>query len=634
MAVTYGFYNSLNHDRVYNAEQMSAIFDGIITDGVFDNYGEIFATVPAASDLQVIVKTGRAWFDHTWTLSDSQIILNIEQADVSLKRIDAIVLEVNSSPSVRENSIKVIKGTPASTPEKPTLANTATLHQHPLAYVTINANAIDISASDIDIRVGKSDCPFVTSVLKSVSIDDLFNGWDEEFNTWFDNLKATMTENVVTNLQKQIDERVKISDKATTAEAEAGQDDTKWMTPAKTKSLIVATTTPAVGTIQYSARNLETETNGVYLFMDGRSLKKSSYPDLAKLVGYGYGYVPKYLSSKVTDESQSYIQDVWKTKSGHFIILEDVSGTFTRARDLGSGVVTKQNKGGGTVRIGDNVAYYIRRYDGKTRVSILKLDSTVTLSLDDKVINHSNNVSNSDEYWIVIDNKLYVLYVGNGKIERVIIDRNGTMNSTTVTATTSNWNSLIIAPPYIYGANNDRLDPRVPTIETGLMNNSISSLISQNINDETLDTLSISVYNPLYNETYIIQSNSWPRIGYAINAVTNTIKKIYIPMPDWWTSNTSTCFLDWMGRDELGYYLIGYHQKSSSDEMAEYYISREKNGVFLPAIKFISYTNYDRSQGGNIPYSVNTTNGRLETQDPQFFNIPKDSSYLGFIKEG
>ena len=34
MSVTYGFYNSLNGDRRYDANQMSAIFDGLIIDGV------------------------------------------------------------------------------------------------------------------------------------------------------------------------------------------------------------------------------------------------------------------------------------------------------------------------------------------------------------------------------------------------------------------------------------------------------------------------------------------------------------------------------------------------------------------------------------------------------------------------
>ena len=42
MSITSGFYNSYNGDRRYNAEQMSAIFDGIINDGVFSNIADAF----------------------------------------------------------------------------------------------------------------------------------------------------------------------------------------------------------------------------------------------------------------------------------------------------------------------------------------------------------------------------------------------------------------------------------------------------------------------------------------------------------------------------------------------------------------------------------------------------------------
>ena len=43
MAFTCGFFNSENGDRKYNAEQMSAIFDGIIADGVFTTIGDHLA---------------------------------------------------------------------------------------------------------------------------------------------------------------------------------------------------------------------------------------------------------------------------------------------------------------------------------------------------------------------------------------------------------------------------------------------------------------------------------------------------------------------------------------------------------------------------------------------------------------
>ena len=39
MSVTYGFYNSKNKDRRYDAIQMSSIFDGIIRDGILQHVG-------------------------------------------------------------------------------------------------------------------------------------------------------------------------------------------------------------------------------------------------------------------------------------------------------------------------------------------------------------------------------------------------------------------------------------------------------------------------------------------------------------------------------------------------------------------------------------------------------------------
>ncbi len=205
MAVTYGFYNSLNGDRKYYAEQMSSIFNGIITDGVFSAIGDALMTI-AGTGLQVIVKTGKAWFDGTWTLNDAQLPLDISIADVSLTRIDAVVLEVNTSNAVRANSIKVVKGTASANPQKPMLTNENFIHQYALAYITIPAGATSISASNIEVNVGKTGCPFITSVLQQTDITDLFNQWDAEFNTWFENVKSQLSGDIAANLQRQIDE--------------------------------------------------------------------------------------------------------------------------------------------------------------------------------------------------------------------------------------------------------------------------------------------------------------------------------------------------------------------------------------------------------------------------------------------
>ena len=227
MAVTYGFYDSLNHDRLYNAQQMSAIFDGVINDGVFASVGNQLHTV-AGSGMQVIVKSGRAWFNSTWTLNDAEYPLTISAADVLLTRIDAVVLEVNNEQATRANSLKIVKGTPASTPAKPTLTNTSMVHQHALAYVTVAKNTTAITNSMIEIVVGKTETPYVTAILQTTDITDLFKNWEDQFKVWFETVKGTLDGDVALNLQNQIDHCVKKADKATAADIEAGTAD-KWV---------------------------------------------------------------------------------------------------------------------------------------------------------------------------------------------------------------------------------------------------------------------------------------------------------------------------------------------------------------------------------------------------------------------
>ena len=111
MAVTYGFYNSSNGDRKYNAEQFGSIFAGLILDGIFELIGDHFAVTPVEGSLAVYVGTGRAWFNHTWTLNDSNFQGTLEESKLVLPRIYAIVLGVNEY--TRTHSLKGITGTAA-----------------------------------------------------------------------------------------------------------------------------------------------------------------------------------------------------------------------------------------------------------------------------------------------------------------------------------------------------------------------------------------------------------------------------------------------------------------------------------------------------------------------------------------
>lgn len=199
MSFASGFFNSVDHDRLYDATDISRLFDGLIRDGIFASIGDCLV-VKQSNQMNITVGTGRAWFNHTWSYNDALYPVTIPPSEILMDRIDAVVLEINSVESVRANSIKLIKGMPSSTPAKPSLTNTKEVHQYPLAYVTVGKEVTSIRQADIENCVGTSACPFVTGILEVISIEQLIPQWKDilnrfveentaNFNTWMNGEK-------------------------------------------------------------------------------------------------------------------------------------------------------------------------------------------------------------------------------------------------------------------------------------------------------------------------------------------------------------------------------------------------------------------------------------------------------------
>lgn len=203
MSLSYGFYNSINHDRLYNATDLSSIFDGIIQDGVYATIGEKFA-VKAASEMYVTVGSGRAWFNRTWTYNDAPLLLDCFESELNYDRIDAVVLEVDTQLSTRANAIKMVKGPVGATLSKPALLHNEYVNQYALAYITIKKGATEIDDSNIEIVVGRDETPFVTGLLETTSVESLYSQWNSEFNNWFKNLEYVLDGDVAGHLQNQI----------------------------------------------------------------------------------------------------------------------------------------------------------------------------------------------------------------------------------------------------------------------------------------------------------------------------------------------------------------------------------------------------------------------------------------------
>lgn len=215
MTVTYGFYDSIGGDRRYNAADMSKIFDGLITEGVYMHVADKLMVSPG-SGLSVNVGAGRAWFMHTWTLNSEFYNLPISTPNILYPRTDLVVLEVNREDGVRANSFKVLTGIPGASPNPPDPVWTTNVHQYRLAEVYVPVGLTQITAGEITNKVGFEETPFVTSVLEGMDIDALINQWGDQWATWrteqeadfmdwFNNLVAVLTPEVAANLLLKID---------------------------------------------------------------------------------------------------------------------------------------------------------------------------------------------------------------------------------------------------------------------------------------------------------------------------------------------------------------------------------------------------------------------------------------------
>lgn len=190
-----GFFNAVNNDRVYSAELMSGIFEGLITNGVYASVGNKLAVSPSGG-MGISIGTGRGWFAKHWVNNNSPYQLTLEASDVVLNRYCAVCIRVDTSDAVR-SAVPYLKYSDyATTPVKPTMIRTETVNEYCLAYVYIPAGSSAVTAANIeDTRGNNSLCGWVTGLIEQLSTTTLFSQWEALFNDWFTGLGDLINQN-------------------------------------------------------------------------------------------------------------------------------------------------------------------------------------------------------------------------------------------------------------------------------------------------------------------------------------------------------------------------------------------------------------------------------------------------------
>lgn len=249
MSYTYGFFDAVdlgdgNYDRVYSSAEFSHYWALLVGDGVFGQPStslNVLAMEPVA--MRVKVAPGTGWIKgHYLTVPDNmdEVIL-VPVANPSLPRIDSIIMALNNAD--RDMKLYLRSGTAAASPKPVTLQRDADVWELELAQITVAAGAGNISQMAIkDMRTDPDRCGIVTGLIDQFDVSGFFTAAQASFNEWFTNIQNQLGEDVAGNLLNLIqglqDSKLDIANKASTLEATTGTNDTKYMTPLKTKQAI------------------------------------------------------------------------------------------------------------------------------------------------------------------------------------------------------------------------------------------------------------------------------------------------------------------------------------------------------------------------------------------------------------
>ncbi|MED1419011.1 hypothetical protein [Bacillus smithii] len=220
------FFNSVNGDRKYKAEDFADYFSKFITNGVFPNIASNLQVIANGTDMTVTLKAGAAWINGYMYQNTDDLILPIDVADGVLNRIDRVVIQLNYAERLIKAVVK--KGTFSSSPVAPSLQRDADIYEIGIADIAVNKGVTSITQSAItDLRLNTTLCGMVNSLLQAdtTAIFEQYQDWFERetseneqefdqfmadqqqaFQTWFDSVKGQLSGDVAGSLANRITE--------------------------------------------------------------------------------------------------------------------------------------------------------------------------------------------------------------------------------------------------------------------------------------------------------------------------------------------------------------------------------------------------------------------------------------------
>lgn len=188
--ITSGFYNSINGDRTYSANDMNKPYKRVITEGIFATPQGTpsidFQVLSANNAMNIIVKKGEGLLGNRWIELESDTVITVGSNTGITPRRDSIIIRVDNTQSGRVAQVIYREGTANSNPMPPNLVNTDTIKEIRVANIYVVAGATWISQDAITDLRGSGECPWITSLIKQVDTSTLYAQWQKAYQDYYD----------------------------------------------------------------------------------------------------------------------------------------------------------------------------------------------------------------------------------------------------------------------------------------------------------------------------------------------------------------------------------------------------------------------------------------------------------------
>lgn len=168
----FGFFGSKNGDRKYSAEDFAAFFRDFFTNGIVAS-DTSYLQVRGKSEFDLTIKKGICYIDGKFFRPSSDLTVVIPESDTVNDRIDLVVIRCDYA--LRTVYPTVIKGTPATKPERPVMQRNTDKYDLGIAAVYVKANSLVLTDADItDLRFDNAYCGILRSNIDYISTSELF----------------------------------------------------------------------------------------------------------------------------------------------------------------------------------------------------------------------------------------------------------------------------------------------------------------------------------------------------------------------------------------------------------------------------------------------------------------------------